>query len=132
MVSGAVTWLPDRDLPWHVSVQGRYEIPTERHGSDVTPGQVVYLEYGVGKKVSQRVDLGVVGYGTWQVSDITGSDFTGDPTKYRFAAIGPEVQWHAVQQPNWNLAIQFRTYFDFTVLNAPQGISTILSFAFLL
>ena len=118
--------------PWHFTLRARYEIPNEIDGSDITPGEAFYLEYGVGKKVSERVDVGLVGHWTRQVGDISGSDFTGDPTKYRIAAIGPEVQWLALQRANWALAIQFRAYFDVSVRNAPKGDAVILSFGFVL
>ena len=91
-----------------------------------------YLEYGVGKKISERVDVGIVGHWTRQVGDITGSDFTGDPAKFRIAAVGPEVQWLALQRPDWALAIQLRAYFDVSVRNAPKGTAAILSFGFLM
>ncbi len=42
------------------------------------------------------------------------------------------MQWLAVQRPDWALAIQFRTYFDVTVRNAPKGTAAILSLTFLL
>ncbi len=132
MLSTGVTWQSGNQRPWDVSVQGRYEFLTQIRGSDIKPGSPFHLEWAVGKKVSQSVDVGVVGAGSWQVTDIQGSDFTGDPTKYHFFSIGPEIQWHAVQRNDWNMFIQVRSYFDVSVLNAAQGAFLVVSFAFLL
>lgn len=90
----------------------------------------MYFEYGAGKRVGRDVDVGLVGYGTWQLSKTTGSDFAGDPTKYRYAGIGPEVQWLAVNRATWEMMIKFRVYFEFAALNAPTGTSAFLSFSF--
>jgi hypothetical protein len=130
MFTWAFTWIQEAEHPWHASTQVRWEIPTGIEGSDIWPGQVLYLEYGVGKRISKDVDVGLVGYGTWQLSKTTGSDFTGDPTKYRYAGIGPEVQWHAVNRSAWAMMIQLRVYFEFAALNAPIGTAGFLSFSF--
>ena len=132
MLSTGVTWQSEHQRPWHVSIQGRYEFITQIRGSDIKPGSPFHLEWAVGKKVSQSVDVGAVGAGSWQVTDIQGSDFTGDPTKYHWFSIGPEVQWHAVQRNDWNMVMQARCYFDVSALNAAQGVFAVISFAFLL
>ena len=94
--------------------------------------QTEYGHYspGAGKNVSEDVDVGIVGYGALQLSITTGSDFTGDPTKYRYAGIGPEVQWLAVSRSTWAMMIQLRVYFEFAALNAPTGTAGVLSFSF--
>ncbi len=113
--------------PWHVTVQGRYEIPMEIKDSNIRPGQAFLIEYGVGKQVSKIIDVGIVGYGAWQTTDIKGSDFKGDPTKYRYLGIGPEIQIKAIQRPSWMMGVSIRSYFDFDVRNSARGNLTILS-----
>jgi hypothetical protein len=130
MFTWAFTWVQGVEHPWHASIQVRWEIPTGVEGTDIWPGQVLYLEYGAGRKVGGHVDVCIVGYGTWQISKTTGSDFTGDTTKYRYAGIGPEVQWLAVNRSTWEMMIHARMYFEFSAFNAPRGTTGVLSFNF--
>jgi hypothetical protein len=123
------TYLQDAPRPWHFTLQGRYEIPMEIQGTDIRPGQAFLIEYGVGKQISDRIDLGLVGYGAWQTTDIKGSDFKGDPRNYRYMGLGPEIQFKAIQRKDWLLMVTLRSYFDFDVRNAPRGNLTILSIA---
>lgn len=123
------TYVQQAPNPWHVTLQGRYEIPGEIKGTDIRPGRAFLTEYGIGKQINDRVDIGVVGYGAWQVSDIRGNDFQGDSSRYRYLGIGPEIQVKAFQGKDWQLMTTLRSYFDFDVRNAPRGNLTILSIA---
>lgn len=130
LLTVGTTYLQEAERPWHFTLQGRYEIPMEIRDTNITPGQAFVVEYGVGKQIHNIVDLGVVGYGAMQTTDISGSDFTGDPAKYQYFGIGPEIQVVAVNRPGWKMAVLLRSYFDFHVKNAPQGNFTVLSFGF--
>ena len=120
-------YLSQDKLPWNAMVQVRYELPGTQSGTGVTPGQALILEYGVGKAITETVDLGVVGYATWQTTDQQGGALLDDPSRYRYFGVGPEVQ---VKIPNWNMFISTRLYFDFGSRNITQGTFGVVSLNF--
>ena len=64
----------DRARSWQLSALASYELNQRKIGTDITRGSTLQLQGGLGKTLSRVVDLGVVGYGLWQVSDDSGAD----------------------------------------------------------
>jgi hypothetical protein len=125
------TYIEQKENPWNMTIQGRYEIPMEIDGSDISPGQAFIAEYSLGKTVGKNLDLGLVGYAAMQTTDISGSDFNGDPTKYRYFGTGLELQYLAIKASSWSMTLSLRSYLEYKARNAPQGNFSLASFAFL-
>ena len=54
-------------------VAGELELNARKLGIDLTRGSTLQLQGGAGTTLGRVVDLGLVGYALWQVSDDTGS-----------------------------------------------------------
>jgi len=130
LVTLGVTYIEQKERPWNFTLQGRYEIPMEIDGTDITPGQSFITEYSIGKNISNTVELGFVGYAVKQATDIDGSDFNGDPSRYRYFGNGLELQYLAVEKDTWSMTMSLRSYWESNVRNAPQGNFSIVSFGF--
>jgi hypothetical protein len=98
------TWMPAEDRPWHASLMTRYEVHSNQKDRDVTPGDTLTLELGLGKKVSDTIEAGVVGHIYRQVTGTTDCDAV-NPLKYRSNGIGAEIQYlianRLLASPGW-------------------------------
>jgi hypothetical protein len=63
----------DSDRTWQLSALASYELNQQKIGIDITRGDTIQIQGGVGKTLYQIVDVGLVGYGLWQVRDDRGS-----------------------------------------------------------
>jgi hypothetical protein len=63
----------DRARTWQISALASYQQNQRKLGIDVTRGSTVQIQGGAGKTVFRLIDLGLVGYGLWQVTDDHGS-----------------------------------------------------------
>jgi len=80
------------DHTWNASVLGTFETHTTKKGTDIRPGNNLTIEYGLGKRVFEnRVNLGVSGYMSFQVSDDSGTQAVLKSVHDRTFATGPEV-----------------------------------------
>ena len=61
MVSGGATVYLDKPKSWAASLVNRYEINQEERHSHITPGDQLFMECGLSKKLAGRADLGFVG-----------------------------------------------------------------------
>jgi hypothetical protein len=119
-----------------------WEIHGQKSGTNVTPGQAFTMEWGVGqalplkKDFSRLLQLGVVGYDQWQVSDNSGT-FTvaGIPLPqsripyYSVHAIG--VQSNFIL-PKRNLVGFFKYYDEYRALARPKGRTFVFGFSWTL
>jgi hypothetical protein len=80
---------------------------------DVTPGQNVTIEYGIGQYLHERFEIGVHGYHQWQVTEDKGDDAVNEdiedmvsgiagqitfwPIKEKLALVGKYVQEYGVE-----------------------------------
>ena len=48
-----------------------------------------------------------------------------DTTRYRYAALGPEINWRPTKLPGFQVAL--RSYFEFAARNSSQGMFSVLS-----
>ena len=71
-----------------------YEFHTVQEGTDIHPGQTANVDYSLTHTIRVRDDaqlqLGVVGYGQWQMTDKTGPSITAaqSTAHYRIHALG--------------------------------------------
>lgn len=101
---------------WHASAMFRYETHTKKEGVDLTAGDDIVLDWGVGKTLG-TFDVGVVGANTWQVTREKGMDSVS--TKYSAHALGGAVQYAI---PRARLSLRFLANFDVRTRNRAEGI----------
>ncbi len=108
------TWYPDPDKTWAVSLLNRYEINTEQKDTHITPGNMLTMEWGLSKTVTQGIDVGVVGYYQQLITKDRGSNAGYS----NVVAVGPEVSafW-----PKIGVFTSLRYEYEVTAHDRPQG-----------
>ncbi len=124
MLTLGSTYYFDAAKTWHISALGRYEIHSEKGDVNSTPGHDFHVEWGLGKTVAKTWDVGLSGYGQWQVTDDSGDDVTGDKDKDSTLAVGPEV---STLVPAGKFFLSLRTLWEFEVKDRSQGMITCLT-----
>lgn len=115
----------DADRAWSLSVLGRYEIPWKKRNEEVTLGQDVHVEWGIGRTVAQRWDVGVAGYIHRQVTEDRGQDVTWEKgDKDQVMAVGPEV---TVFLPPAGLFMSLRSEWEWGAKDRTEGNVTTLT-----
>jgi hypothetical protein len=114
-------WYPhgDRDN-WSVSAVSRFEQNFEQSGTGIHPGDDVVIDWGIGKRLkgaAQRLELGISGFATWQLTRQSGGPPDLDPSRYRYFGMGPEGS--ALLGAGWTLRV--RAHWEFAARNAVQG-----------
>ena len=115
MLTAGATLYIDEEKTWAVSMLNRYEFNTEQRDTDIYPGQVYTMEWGVSKTLEKVYDVGVVGYYQQQVTSSTGVPASA---RSQVAAVGPEV---SVAFPKPMMFLSFRYLFEFTSESRAQG-----------
>jgi len=128
MLTYGVTWLQETERPWAGTVNARYEMLGKQRDTNINPGDVLTVEGGFGKEIVAGLDLGVGGYFSTQTTEETGSPPTTDTTRYRFAGLGPEINWRPGSLPGFQATV--RSYVDLGGRNTSQGVFTIFSFMY--
>jgi hypothetical protein len=116
--SGGLAWYPGGDRhDWSISGVARLEQNFQQPGTGITPGDNLDLDWGIGKVLRlgpYRLDAGVSGFATWQVTTQIGGASAG---RYHYYGAGPEIS--AVIADGW--AMRLRTQWEFATHNAVQG-----------
>ena len=131
--SFGITWYPDPDRTWAVSLLNHYDINTAQYSTlvnaaggsvvseDTTLGNIYTLEWAISKTIVKDVDVGVTGYYQQQVTDTENPGGFG-PTYYderiHVAGIGPEV---CLTVPQWGLSASLRYAYEFSAMDHPEG-----------
>ena len=114
-------WYPGADRRnWSASAIARYGQNFEQEGTGVTPGDDLVIDWGVGKVLrrnTRSLDVGVSGFGSWQVSEQSGGTQDVDPAHYRYFGVGPEGSYSPWE--HWTLRL--RLHWEFGTRNAVQG-----------
>ena len=94
---------------------------TEQDHTDITPGNGVLAEWGIGKTIPANERLlirpALAGFAEWQVGDDHGED--ASDLHSRKYAIGPEINFFWLPPTLFQLNI--RALWDFEVRNNPKG-----------
>ena len=116
------TWYPDEKKTWAFSLLNRYEINTEQDDTDITPGNMLTMEWGLSKTVAQGIDVGVIGYYQQLVTKDTGTG--ASPHFSHVVAVGPEVNafW-----PKLGAFTSLRYAVEVDAANRPQGQTVVLT-----
>lgn len=116
MLTAGATWYIDDAKTWSLSALNRYEFNTEHRDTDITPGQVYTLEYGLGKAITKTIEVGAAGYYQEQVTEDDGRG--SSDVRDRAAGIGPEV---TVAFPEQTLFLSLRYAYEFMAEARAQG-----------
>lgn len=125
MVSPGATLYLDDAKTWALSTLLRWELHSKKHDEDIRPGQDFSFDASLSKTIGLW-DIGLSGYGHWQITDDRGNDINYDTSIHdRVFALGPEI---SIYVPFLKLKFQFRTQAEFGAVDRTEGIITNLSF----
>lgn len=83
----------DAQRGWRISMLASYLHNMQKLGIDITRGDSVLIQGGVGGRLFGVLELGVDGYSLWQVTDDSGTDLPAQlrGARERALGLGPEV-----------------------------------------
>jgi hypothetical protein len=113
---------------WSLSAVARIEQNFEQDGTGITPGNDIVVDWGIGKVVplfGRAVDMGVSGFGAWQVSSQTGPAGSAAVGRYSYYGIGPE----ASVPLSGGLSMRIRAQWEFGAQNVVEGNNLWIIFA---
>lgn len=92
-LSAGGTLFLDDGRGWRVSALASYLVNQRKRDIDITRGSTVLVQGGIAGRVWRIVDLGVAGYGLWQVTDDRGSELPMElrGARERAVGLGPEI-----------------------------------------
>lgn len=122
MLTGGVTLHLDEEKTWSLSLLNRYEFNTREDESNIRPGQVWTLEYGLGKTLTPTIEAGLSGYCQIQTTRDSGTGASN--VKDQIFAAGPEIVMFC---PRLTLFASLRYAFEFRAKDRPQGHTTTLT-----
>ena len=122
MFTAGAVWHPDEAKTWSLSLLNRYEINTEQDHTQITPGNMYSLEWGLGKSVVQGVDVGLVGYWQQEITEDSGSHAA--QALSHVVGIGPEV---SVMWEKLGLISTLRYEYEVNAKDRPQGQAVVLT-----
>jgi len=122
-----VTAYLDKEKTWSFSVLPRYEIHTEKKNLHYRAGDQFHFEWGVAKALPKSgIEVGVVGYCSWQTTDDRGPGVTWDRKVHdRVFAAGPEVDYF-IKPIKLNMALRYER--EFGARDRPVGNMSTLTF----
>ena len=120
----AGTWFFDPERTWSASFLSRYEFHGQRQDVDITPGNDVSVEWGVGKSFG-TLTVGISGFAQWQVTSDKGVDVNYDANVHdRVFGVGPEIQNFF---PEYGFGFQLRHWREFGAKDRSEGSITTLT-----
>jgi hypothetical protein len=75
-----------------------WEWHSKKTDVDITPGQNMTIEYGIGQYLHERFEIGVHGYHQWQITKDGGSDATNKDVKDKISGAGGMMTWWAIPE----------------------------------
>lgn len=120
----------DDERAFRLSALASYNLYHQKLGIDITRGDTVQLQGGIGGKLFQLLDFGVVGYALWQVADDRGTDvpLITRGALERVFGVGPEI---GVTIPALRAKLTARYEWDLGAQSRPQGQVLVVSLSFL-
>lgn len=120
-----------RARSWRVSLLGTYDLFHSKSRVDVTRGDSVTLQGGLGTTWLGVLDAGVVGYALWQVRDNRGADLPDALREVRDRAFGVGLEANVVVAP-LRARIGARWLHDFAVRARPEAQILVTTISFLI
>jgi hypothetical protein len=127
---GTVAWYPSATRSTALVGTLTYEINQKVEGRDITPGQ--RLSFNLGMSHTSPLDsdllleLGLLGYGQWQITDDAGADAFLANVHDRIFGIGPQIGLTYVP---WKSAVTFKWVHELGAEDRFQGDNFTLNFA---
>ncbi|MCU0787504.1 MAG: transporter [Verrucomicrobia bacterium] len=122
---GAAAWYPMTNRATAVTLALTYNYNSEQQGTDITFGQILWLNWGISqylplkKDNSLLLEVGPAGYYEWQISDSTGG--LADPdSRTSVSGIGGQI---GVTYVPWDLIVNFRGFYEYAAEERVQGAS---------
>jgi hypothetical protein len=119
--AGGGTYYFDEGRRGYATALASYQLNQRKQGVDITRGDVVQVQGGVGMSVlNRRLDVGIVGYALWQVRDDRGADVPAALRGARDEAygLGPEIVLSLSPLP---ARLRLRYERDLAVKSRPKG-----------
>lgn len=110
------TWYPDAGKKWSISLLNRFEIHGERDDSNIRDGEHWVAEWGIAYQFQPGLELGLIGYQRWQLSEDSGRGATS--AKDQAHAIGVQLSWFV---PQLGLVLDPAIYYEYASKDQPQG-----------
>jgi hypothetical protein len=128
-ISAGTTLYFDDARRGRASILLGYEIHQPKIGIDVTRGDILQIQGGIGSTVLGIVDLGLAGYALWQVRDDRGSDLPAAlrGRRDRVFGLGPEL---GILMPMLRAKLGIRYTRDFGVRGRPEGQLVVVGLSF--
>jgi hypothetical protein len=110
----------DQHRAWRLSVLSSYDMNQRKLGVDITRGDTLQLQGGLGGPVHPLLIVGLVGYALWQVEDDSGSDLPAALRGARDRAFGLGAE---VSVPITAIRSRITTRYahDLSVRSRPEG-----------
>jgi hypothetical protein len=105
---------------WSISAVARAEQNFEQRGTGIGPGNDVVVDWGVGRMfrpADRRLDVGVSGFGAWQLSAQHGGDPGVEDQRYQLLGAGPEASM-SIADP---LTVRLRAHWEFAAQDIVRG-----------
>ncbi|GAA3714702.1 hypothetical protein GCM10022421_22690 [Oceanisphaera sediminis] len=115
MITLGSTFYPDAAKTWSFSALSRYEINFD-DDKGIDRGDSWLVEWGLGKRLDNGIQLGLLGYDGWQLEENTGGDSV--PGKREKHALGLEASYF---WPNLGFGMSAAYLNEYEVKNGPQG-----------
>jgi hypothetical protein len=110
------TYYPDAAKAWSLSALSRYEIKNRQEETGITPGDSWLVEWGLGKRLDNGIELGLIGYSAWQLEQDKGAG--ASPDKAERHALGLELGYG---WPSLGLGLNAAYLNEYDVENGPEG-----------
>ena len=91
-------YYPFEDMSTAFMFTPTWEWHSKKIDKDVTPGQNMTIEYGIGQYLHERFEIGVHGYHQWQITEDGGSSATNKDVKDKVSGIGGQMTYWAIKE----------------------------------
>jgi hypothetical protein len=120
----------DRARRWRLSALASYFLNQSKWDVDATRGDLIAVQGGAAVRLWRVLDLGIAGYGAWQVRDHRGADVPPElkGIRERSYGLGPEI---AVFIPVLRLRIDARYEREFLIEARPEGQIVVVTASFI-
>ena len=105
---------------WSISAVARTEQNFEQRGSGIHPGNDIVVDWGVGRMFHpghRQLDIGISGFGAWQLTAQQGGSPNTDPMRYRLLGLGPEASL-SISKP---LSLRLRAQWELGARDIVRG-----------
>jgi hypothetical protein len=110
----------DEARRWFVASLASYDLNGKKWGLDLTRGDTLQVQGGLGVRLVENVEMGIAGYAQWQVRDDHGADLPEQlrGARDRAVGLGPEL---AVAIRPLRAHLRVRCAWDISTAARPEG-----------